>query len=107
MNITKNIIVVKALSRVLKNGGVLSIAKHNRAGRVMQMAVLLDDFEKTNVLLDGENSTTSKFGCIRYYKDTDILKWEPKSIVSDTFGIRTFWDLQQNQENHGDEEWQG
>lgn len=99
-------VVVRALSRVLKNGGFLSIAKHNRAGRVMQMAVLLDDFEKANVLLDGENSTTSKFGSIRYYEDTDIQKWEPKLIVSDTFGIRTFWDLQQNQENHGDEEWQ-
>ena len=34
--------VVKALTRVLKKKGVLSIAKHNRAGRVMQMAVLLD-----------------------------------------------------------------
>ena len=24
----------------------------------------------------------------------------------DTFGIRTFWDLQQNQEKHNGEEWQ-
>ena len=29
--------VVKALARVLKIDGILSIAKHNRAGRVMQM----------------------------------------------------------------------
>ena len=34
--------VVKALSRVLKKDGILSIAKHNRAGRVMQMAVFLN-----------------------------------------------------------------
>lgn len=98
--------VVKELSRVLKNGGFLSIAKHNRAGRVMQMAVLLDDIEKANTLLDGENSSASKFGDIRYYEDNVILKWEPRLIVSDIFGIRTFWDLQQNQENHGEEEWQ-
>lgn len=98
--------VVKALSRVLKKDGILSVAKHNRAGRVMQMAVLLDDFEKANALLDGENSTASKFGAIRYYEDEDILKWEPRLGISETFGIRTFWDLQQNQEKHGDEDWQ-
>ena len=98
--------VVKALARVLKKDGILSIAKHNRAGRVMQMAVLLDDFEKTNALLDGENSTASKFGAIRYYEDNDIIKWASELTVSEVFGIRTFWDLQQNQEKHGNEEWQ-
>ena len=98
--------VVKSLARVLKKDGVMSIAKHNRAGRVMQMAVLLDDFEKANALLDGENSTASKFGAIRYYEDEDISKWEPRLIISEIFGIRTFWDLQQNQEKHSDEDWQ-
>lgn len=98
--------VVKALTRVLKKDGVLSIAKHNRAGRVMQMAVLLDDFEKANALLDGENCTASKFGEIRYYEDDDIIKWAPELTLSEVFGIRTFWDLQQKQEKHGDEDWQ-
>ena len=98
--------VIKALSRVLKKDGVMSIAKHNRAGRVMQMAVLLDDFEKSNSLLDGENSAASKFGAIRYYDDEDILRWEPGLKITEFFGIRTFWDLQQNQEKHGDEDWQ-
>lgn len=98
--------VVKALARVLKKDGIMSIAKHNRAGRVMQMTVLLDDIDKANALLDGENSTASKFGAIRYYEDEDIVKWEPSLFVSDVYGIRTFWDLQQNQEKHGDEDWQ-
>ncbi|MBQ2699864.1 MAG: class I SAM-dependent methyltransferase, partial [Clostridia bacterium] len=35
--------IVQQLHRVLKPNGLLSIVKHNRAGRVMQMAVLLDD----------------------------------------------------------------
>lgn len=26
--------------------------------------------------------------------------------IKDCFGIRTFWDLQQNQEKHNSEEWQ-
>ena len=38
--------VIKVLTRVLKQDGILSIVKHNRPGRVMQMAVLLDDFER-------------------------------------------------------------
>jgi len=98
--------VLKELARVLKKDGLLSIVKHNRAGRVMQMAVLLDDFEKANALLNGDNSTASKFGTIRYYEDEDLTKWAPELNVSEVFGIRTFWDLQQNQEKHGDEDWQ-
>lgn len=98
--------VIKVLSRVLKQDGIISIAKHNRAGRVMQMAVLLDDFDKANALLDGENSSASKFGAIRYYEDNDILQWNPELEISQVYGIRTFWDLQQNQEKHNDEEWQ-
>ena len=90
----------------MKKNGILSIAKHNRAGRVMQMAVLLDDFEKANALLDGENSMASKFGVIRYYGDKDILEWKSNLVISEVFGIRTFWDLQQNQKKHGDEDWQ-
>lgn len=98
--------VIKALARVLKKDGIISIVKHNRAGRVMQMAVLLDDFEKANEILDGKGSTASKFGTIRYYEDNDITKWEPQITISDILGIRTFWDLQQNQQKHGDEAWQ-
>ncbi len=98
--------VLAELYRVLKPHGMLSIVKHNRAGRVMQMAVLLDDLEKANDLLDGKNSTASKFGAIRYYEDEMISVWMPGLKESDCFGIRTFWDLQQNQEKHNTEEWQ-
>ena len=46
--------VLTELYRVLKPQGELSIVKHNRAGRVMQTAVLLDEPEKANELLDGK-----------------------------------------------------
>ncbi|SEP60400.1 Methyltransferase domain-containing protein [Lachnospiraceae bacterium NE2001] len=98
--------VIRELGRVLKPDGFISLVKHNRNGRVMQMAVLLDDFDKANALLDGENSTASKFGTIRYYDDTQIEEWCPDLIIEKIYGIRTFWDLQQNQEKHSDEEWQ-
>ena len=92
--------VICELARVLKPNGRISIVKHNRAGRVMQMAVLLDDMEKANALLNGENSMASRFGAIRYYNDSDITKWSNSLKLVDLYGIRTFWDLQQNQEKH-------
>ncbi len=98
--------VINELYRLLKSGGTLSIVKHNRAGRVMQMAVLLDDMEKANNLLDGNDGVSSQFGVIRYYEDEEIAKWNKGLKLLDTFGIRTFWDLQQNQEKHRTEEWQ-
>lgn len=98
--------IINELHRVLKPGGTLSIAKHNRAGRVMQMAVLLDDMEKAHALLDGKNSAASKFGEIRYYEDKMISEWNPGLKLVECYGIRTFWDLQQNQEKHNLEEWQ-
>lgn len=98
--------IIQELARVLKVGGTLSLAKHNRAGRVMQMAVLLDDMEKAHALLDGENSAASKFGVIRYYEDDMVSQWAPSLNLTDCYGIRTFWDLQQKQEKHDLEEWQ-
>ena len=98
--------IVRELARVLKPGGFLSLVKHNRYGRVMQMAVLLDDCDKANALLDGEDSAASKFGRIRYYDDADIQAWCPGLVTEKTYGIRAFWDLQQNQEKHPDELWQ-
>lgn len=98
--------VIRELARVLKPGGEMSVMKHNRYGRVMQTAVLLDDVDKANELLDRKNSMASKFGAIRYYEDEDIPRWEPSLCIEKVYGIRTFWDLQQNQEKHGDEDWQ-
>ena len=98
--------IVREFYRLLKPGGRLSVVKHNRAGRVMQMAVLLNNFAHAHELLDGENCTASKFGAIRYYEDNDIQKWCPEFKCCSVRGIRTFWDLQQNQEIQTDLQWQ-
>lgn len=98
--------VIHELCRLLKAGSMLSVVKHNRAGRVMQMAVLLDDIGKANDLLDGKDGASSQFGAIRYYEDEQITKWNKGLKLLDTFGICTFWRLQQNQEKQGTEEWQ-
>lgn len=97
---------LRELSRVVKPGGLLSLVKHNRAGRVMQMTVLLNNFDMANTLLDGGNGTTSQFGDIRYYEDGDVLCWLPQMELQSLWGARTFWDLQQKQECHTDPAWQ-
>lgn len=98
--------IVNEFYRLLKSGGSLSIIKHNRAGRVMQMVVLLNDFNRAHDLLDGKDGTASKYGTIHYYEDSDLQKWCKDFTITKTYGIRTFWDLQQNQDIHKNAEWQ-
>ncbi len=98
--------IIKEFSRILKTNGHLSILKHNKAGRVMQMVVLLNNFEHANELLEGKNGHAQQFGTIKYYEDKEILKWSDKFKIEKILGMRTFWDLQQNQELHKDKKWQ-
>ena len=98
--------IIKEFSRLLKKKGYLSVLKHNRAGRVMQMVVLLNNFEHANELLAGENGHAEKFGSINYYEDKELLGWSDKLELERTLGVRTFWDLQQNQEIQKDKTWQ-
>lgn len=98
--------ILKEFARVLKVDGVISLVKHNRPGRVMQMVVLLNDFEHAHSLLDGNAGASSQYGAINYYEDSDVEKWCPELKIMKTLGMRTFWDLQQNQEMHKDVSWQ-
>lgn len=98
--------IINEFARVLKANGQISLVKHNRPGRVMQMVVLLNDFDSANSLLDGNDGMTSKFGAIHYYEDSDIEKWCDKLKITKNLGMRTFWDMQQNQEVHKDADWQ-
>lgn len=98
--------IVKEFGRLLRPDGMISIVKHNRPGRVMQMVVLLNDFDSAHSLLDGNDGMTSKYGAIHYYEDADVEKWCSDLKIKKTLGIRTFWDMQQNQEIHKDAAWQ-
>lgn len=98
--------IIQEFHRLLKPDGILSIVKHNRPGRVMQMVVLLNDFDKAYDLLDGKNGNAAQYGTIHYYEDSDITKWFDGLHIEKVSGIRTFWDLQQNQESHKDPAWQ-
>ncbi|MBU3144493.1 class I SAM-dependent methyltransferase [Clostridium sp. CF012] len=98
--------IIREFSRILKTNGYLSILKHNKAGRVMQMVVLLNNFEHANELLEGENGHARQFGAINYYEDTNILEWSDKFKIERILGMRAFWDLQQNQEIQKNNTWQ-
>ena len=99
-------IIVREFYRLLKPSGKLSIVKYNRNGRVMQMVVLLNNFDEANNLLDGHNSNAQQFGTINYYDDCEIAKWCDGFVLRESYGLRTFWDLQQNQKIQKDDEWQ-
>ena len=65
------------------------------------------DFMNSNiVILDGQNGYAQDFGEIHYFDDQDICRWEKRFVLEKTLGIRTFWDLQQNQDVQTEEEWQ-
>lgn len=98
--------VLKEFDRVLKNGGNLSLVKHNRYGRVMQMAVLLNRFDCASDLLDGHSGSAAQFGTIRYYEDQDVNAMQNNFKIVQTYGLRTFFNLQQNQEIQSDPQWQ-
>lgn len=98
--------ILKEFSRILKKHGYLSILKHNKPGRVMQMVVLLNKFEHANELLAGKNGHAEQFGTINYYEDTNIMEWSDEFELEKILGVRTFWDLQQSQEIQNDKKWQ-
>ncbi len=82
--------IMKEFQRLLKSGGLCSILKHNKPGRVMQMAVLLNNFDHANVLLDGKSGVSSQYGEISYYEDDDLIKWAPGLRMEKVLGMRVF-----------------
>lgn len=52
------------------------------------------------------NGQTQNFGAIHYYEDQDLIKWCNDFRIEQVLGMRTFWDLQQNQEIQKDKAWQ-
>ena len=98
--------VLREFARILAPGGYISIVKHNRAGRIMQMTVLLNNFAHANELLDGENGNSPQYGEIKYYEDGKLREWLIDMEQISCTGLRTFWHLQQNQEIQKDMDWQ-
>ncbi len=83
--------------RLLKKDGVLSIVKHNKAGKIMHKAVFENNIDEAMSLLSGENATSQNFGTINEYEIEDLQDWSAEKFVLDKVcGIRTFYGIQPN-----------
>jgi len=87
--------VLKAFTRLLKPGGLLSIVKHNEVGRVLQTVVFENDPKKALDLLAGQDLETHSMGLAQAY-DLDRVVEDLTLKVQDYQGIRVFYALQDN-----------
>lgn len=89
--------LIAEFHRLLKKGGVLSIVKHNKAGKIMHKAVFENNIEEAMSLLSGENAISQNFGTINEYELEELQGYISGSFVLDkTCGIRTFYGIQPN-----------
>jgi SAM-dependent methyltransferase len=91
--------IVKEFSRILKSGGILSIIKHNKAGRIIRTAVFENNMDMAQMLLDsGGAAAHNAFGDINYYVPEDLVSWDGNLKIEKILGVQTFYGLQQNNE---------
>lgn len=82
------------LVRVLKVGGLLSLVKHNKNGRMIQAIVQDYDLADAWQLLNGGFSYSSAFGDIKYYDNKQVVQWaKDQLVVKHTFGVRALASL--------------
>ena len=83
--------------RLLKKDGVLSIVKHNKAGKVMHKAVFENNIDEAMSLLSGENAVSQNFGTINEYETEELWEYIAGKFTLDKVGgIRTFFGIQPN-----------
>ncbi len=97
--------ILTELVRILKKGGIMSIVRHNRRGRIVQAVVQDYDLDDAKKLLAGGNSFSSAFGDIKYYENDDILKWSGNELkIENVYGVRALASLH-NSETKSRENW--
>ena len=89
--------VIAEFHRLLKAGGILSIVKHNKNGKIMHKAVFENNIDEAMALLNGEKAVSQNFGMIDEYELDDLNDWIADRFVLDKlYGIRTFFGIQPN-----------
>lgn len=90
--------ILHEFSRLLKVGGLLSVVKHNPAGKVFHKAVFEGKTEEALSLLMGGSAVSVNFGEVKEYSPEDLAAWcGDRFEVEKTVGIRTFYGLQKNE----------
>lgn len=100
--------IFREFYRVLKPNGIISIIKHNHAGRIMQKAIFENNLDEAIMLLNGETCNAAYFGQVNYYSTNDIREWigDLDVNIEKVLGIRTFFALHSNNEIRYDPIWQ-
>jgi len=97
--------IVKEFSRILKRGGVLSIIKHNKIGRIIHEIVANNNTEEALSMFDGGDRSHNAFGKINYYEPEDLVSWGAHLEIEKILGVRIFYALQQNNDIKYEPEW--
>ena len=99
--------IIAELFRVLKPQGLLSIVKHNRAGRIFHRAVYSNDPVKALALLDKANDMSNYLGIQYIYSNDDIIEWAKgySGVIEKIMGMRTFWSLGQDNTIKYNDDW--
>ncbi len=90
--------VFRAFHRLLKDGGTISLVKHNKAGKIMQKAVFENNIDETINLIKGENAVSVNFGAIKEYSTDELEEYIANLYkIQKLYGVRTFFGLQKNE----------
>ncbi len=90
--------LLSEFARLLKPNGIISIVKHNRAGKVMQKAVFEYKINEAIELIYNGNAISENFGTINEYDNCDLEKYcEGNFKIDKIYGLRMFFALQRNE----------
>ena len=92
-------VIVKEFSRLLNNGGILSIIKNNGAGRIMSKVIPEYKIDDAMDLLEGGHMS-NVFGRVDLYNPEDLVKWGGNLRIEKILGVRTFYGLQHDDIKH-------
>lgn len=96
--------LIKELCRILKIGGVLSVVKHSRAGKIMQKSVFECDADGALALINGDRALSVNFGTVDEYYSSELEKYSDGLLVMEkTYGLRMFYALQPNEVKNSDD----
>ncbi len=99
--------IIPELARLLKPNGILSIVKHNKAGRIIATAVFSDSPKEALELIKNEASIDSMFGKRDSFSNETLIQLMKIQGLDHqkTFGVRAFYGLSSNNDIKYTDEW--
>lgn len=90
--------LLSQFKRLLKPDGILSIVKHNKAGKIMQKAVFDYKIDEAMDLINDDKAKSANFGTINLYSNEDLIKYSFGAFrIVKVYGVRMFFALQSNE----------